>query len=111
MYYMNGTLCSVSVRLFLFPATSPLPRLFSSTQLTAVIQTVASIVSLVNGYHIFRSKPTLGFLNPLLYSPGFRGVKDILFGTNPGCGTDGFPADVGWDPVRPNVLVSFPNHF
>ena len=78
---MNGTLFSVSVRLFPFPAASPLPRLFSSTQLTAVIQTMAIIVSLVNDYRIFRSKPTLNFLNPLLYSPGFRGIKDILFGT------------------------------
>ena len=110
---MNGTLCSVSVRLSLFPAAFALPRPFLSTQLTGNIQTVAGIVSLLNDFRISHSMPRLGHLNPLLYSPRyrFRGIKDILFGSNPGCGTTGFMTDVGWDPVRPTVLVSFPNHF
>jgi tripeptidyl-peptidase-1 len=25
--------------------------------------------------------------------------NDITVGSNPGCGTDGFPASPGWDPV------------
>ena len=55
----------------------------------------------------------LGFLNPLLYTGQFRRkvVNDILIGSNQGCGTDGFEADYGWDPVRPAALVSFPSHF
>ena len=55
----------------------------------------------------------LGFLNPLLYTGQFRRkvVNDILIGSNPGCDTEGFEADYGWDPVRPAALVSFPSHF
>ena len=51
----------------------------------------------------------LGFLNPWLYSNQVRihkGLKDIVQGSNPGCGTTGFEARVGWDPVRPVTLAS-----
>ena len=72
---------------------------------------MAGLVSLVNDYRIFRSLPTLGFLNGVLYNSRFSGTKDILYGANPGCGTSGFFADVGWDPVRHAELVSFPNYF
>ena len=51
----------------------------------------------------------LGFLNPWLYSNEVRthkGLKDIVQGKNPGCGTEGFEAREGWDPVRPATLVS-----
>ena len=65
---------------------------------------MAGIVSLVNDYYISRGEPTLGFLNPLLYHQFYKGVKDILVGFNPGCGTDGFEAASGWDPVRLAVL-------
>ncbi|KAJ7197779.1 family S53 protease [Mycena pura] len=41
----------------------------------------------------------LGFLNPLLYSIGNTVLNDITSGSNPGCGTNGFPAITGWDPV------------
>ncbi|KAI9450435.1 subtilisin-like protein [Lactarius psammicola] len=44
-------------------------------------------------------KPPLGFLNPRLYDDGRTGLNDITSGSNPGPGTDGFPAVVGWDPV------------
>ena len=107
---MDGTTCSVSVRLSSSPSASTLPCLFSSTQLTSSIQTVAGIVSLYNDFAISRWEHKLGFMNPLLYSRGFRrvgGFKDIDFGGNPGCGTDGFVAATGWDPVRPVAIVSF----
>ena len=58
------------------------------------------------------NKAPLGFLNPWLYSyevlslPGGPGLNDIVDGSNPGCGTQGFPARPGWDPVRPAALVS-----
>ena len=49
----------------------------------------------------------LGFLNPWLYSNEVRQVlNDIEGGSNPGCGTIGFPVTQGWDPVRPPRLVS-----
>ncbi|KAH9020537.1 tripeptidyl peptidase I, isoform CRA_e [Lactarius deliciosus] len=44
-------------------------------------------------------RPPLGFLNIRLYRDGFAGLNDIASGSNPGCGTDGFSALPGWDPV------------
>ncbi|KAI9448785.1 subtilisin-like protein [Lactarius psammicola] len=60
---------------------------------------VAGIISLLNGFLISRGKAPLGFLNPWLYSDARAGLNDITSGSNPGCGTDGFSAGVGWDPV------------
>ena len=37
---------------------------------------------------------------PQLYSPSFvDSFNDVTNGTNPGCGTEGFRASPGWDPV------------
>lgn len=41
----------------------------------------------------------MGFLNPWLYTVGVKGLNDIVRGNNPGCGTSGFDASEGWDPV------------
>ncbi|KAH9014324.1 subtilisin-like protein [Lactarius hengduanensis] len=72
----------------------------SSTQLMANGQIVAGIVSLLNDYLISTGRHRLGFLNLLLYGDGRIGIKDVTSGSNPGCGTDGFTAIPGWDPVR-----------
>ncbi|KAH9053090.1 subtilisin-like protein [Lactarius vividus] len=61
--------------------------------------TVAGIISLLNDYLITSGRPPLGFLNTRLYDDGFAGLNDITSGSNPGCGTDGFSAVPGWDPV------------
>ncbi|KAF8267312.1 subtilisin-like protein [Lactarius quietus] len=61
--------------------------------------TVAGIISLLNDYLISKGQPPLGFLNPWLYGEGLASFNDITSGSNPGCGTKGFPAIVGWDPV------------
>ncbi|KAH9009108.1 subtilisin-like protein [Lactarius deliciosus] len=61
--------------------------------------TVAGIISLLNDYLITNGRPPLGFLNIRLYDDGIAGLNDITFGSNPGCGTDGFSAVPGWDPV------------
>ncbi|KAH9037713.1 subtilisin-like protein [Lactarius hengduanensis] len=61
--------------------------------------TVAGIISLLNDYLITNGRPPLGFLNIRLYDDGFAGLNDITSGSNPGCGTDGFSAAPGWDPV------------
>ncbi|KAK0186036.1 family S53 protease-like protein [Armillaria mellea] len=58
----------------------------------------ASIISLINDRLIAAGKPVLGFLNPFLYANPTT-FFDITTGNNPGCGTDGFPARTGWDPV------------
>ncbi|KAH9036741.1 subtilisin-like protein [Lactarius deliciosus] len=60
---------------------------------------VAGIISLLNDWLIMTGQAPLGFLNPWLYGRGFRGFNDITEGSNPGCGTDGFSAIAGWDPV------------
>ncbi|KAH9025380.1 subtilisin-like protein [Lactarius pseudohatsudake] len=61
--------------------------------------TVAAIISLLNDYLITNGRPPLGFLNIRLYHDGFAGLNDITSGSNPGCGTNGFSAVPGWDPV------------
>ncbi|KAJ7639544.1 subtilisin-like protein [Roridomyces roridus] len=58
----------------------------------------ASVIALINSQRIAEGKAPLGFLNPLLYAnPGM--FNDITTGSNPGCGTSGFSARVGWDAV------------
>ncbi|KAJ7058549.1 subtilisin-like protein [Mycena amicta] len=60
----------------------------------------ASVIALLNDELISAGKRPLGFLNPLLYSPvGRAALNDVTDGKNPGCGTSGFNATVGWDPV------------
>ncbi|KAI9451810.1 subtilisin-like protein [Lactarius psammicola] len=66
---------------------------------SAAAPTMAGIISLLNDFLISQGKSPLGFLNPLLYGYAIRGFHDITSGTNPGCGTKGFSAIVGWDPV------------
>lgn len=40
----------------------------------------------------------MGFLNPFLYAyPSI--LNDVTAGNNPGCGTPGFQAAAGWDPI------------
>lgn len=58
----------------------------------------AAIITLLNEERAIDGKGPIGFLNPLMYkNPGM--FNDITIGSNPGCGTDGFPASEGWDPV------------
>ncbi|KAH9051638.1 subtilisin-like protein [Lactarius deliciosus] len=63
--------------------------------------TLAGIIAMLNDYLISEGKDPLGFLNPWLYTidKGMLGLNDITSGSNPGCGTDGFTAIPGWDPV------------
>ncbi|EGG07175.1 putative aorsin endoprotease precursor [Melampsora larici-populina 98AG31] len=61
---------------------------------------VASILTMINDARMARGKKTIGFINPTLYSARFQeAFNDITNGSNPGCGTDGFSAVPGWDPV------------
>ncbi|KAH9044062.1 subtilisin-like protein [Lactarius deliciosus] len=78
---------------------SSLHRPSSSVTLTAKVQIVAGIISLLNDYGLSQGKHPLGFLNPWLYDGSLRGFNDIVSGSNPGCNTDGFSTIVGWDPV------------
>lgn len=66
---------------------------------SASTPTFASVVALLNDKRLDAGLPSLGFLNPLLYSQGASSLNDITVGSNPGCGAQGFPALQGWDPV------------
>ncbi|KAF2155404.1 subtilisin-like protein [Myriangium duriaei CBS 260.36] len=59
---------------------------------------VASLVTLLNEERLQAGKGPLGFLNPIFYAHP-EAFNDITEGSNPGCGTQGFPAAPGWDPV------------
>jgi tripeptidyl-peptidase-1 len=86
----------------------------------------SGVMALLNDLRLQNGKSPLGFLNPLLYDMAAKypktftditqGILSIIFlardqrlfsgvlliavliGSNPGCGTDGFPAAAGWDP-------------
>lgn len=58
----------------------------------------ASMLNLVNEERIAVGKSSVGFVNPVLYA-NQPAMNDITNGRNPGCGTDGFEAVSGWDPV------------
>ncbi|KAL0573726.1 hypothetical protein V5O48_008222 [Marasmius crinis-equi] len=60
--------------------------------------TVAGIIALLNDVRLAAGRSSLGFLNPLIYQNG-AAFNDITSGSNPGCGTNGFTATAGWDPV------------
>jgi tripeptidyl-peptidase-1 len=86
------------VRFYFFSPLSNRPS--SSIKLTATTQVFGGIISLLNDYLLYQNRPTLGFLNPWLYGSGQAGLNDITSGSSSGCGSNGFPAVVGWDAVR-----------
>lgn len=59
---------------------------------------VGSIITLINEQLVAAGKSPVGFINPVLYDNP-DALNDITSGTNPGCGTEGFSAEPGWDPV------------
>ncbi|KAM6496121.1 subtilisin-like protein [Amanita muscaria] len=61
--------------------------------------TFAGFVALLNDARLRAGKRPLGFLNPLIYHKLYKVLNDITVGQNPGCGTPGFNATTGWDPV------------
>jgi len=63
--------------------------------------TFTAIVGLLNDARLAAGKSSLGWLNPWIYKTAgpAGGFNDITLGSNPGCGTPGFPASKGWDPV------------
>ncbi|KAG8739823.1 hypothetical protein FRC10_005084 [Ceratobasidium sp. 414] len=68
------------------------------TGTSAACPTFAGVITLLNDYRLSKGKKPLGFLNPWLYkNPGM--LNDITLGHSAGCGTNGFNATAGWDPV------------
>jgi len=61
---------------------------------------VGSLITLINDARLAAGKGPVGFLNPSIYSTAFASAfNDITSGGNQGCGTPGFTATTGWDPV------------
>ena len=74
---------------------------------SASAPTVGAIFTLINEARLFAGKGPVGFINPTLYAnPGT--LNDITLGANPGCGTVGFRAAQGWDPVTGLGTPNFP---
>ena len=62
-------------------------------------QICAAVLGFANDALLARGRPPLGFLNPWLYSNGYRAFTDVNNGSSFGCNTTGFPATEGWDAV------------
>ncbi|TKA73170.1 hypothetical protein B0A55_07398 [Friedmanniomyces simplex] len=58
----------------------------------------ASVATLINEDRALAGKGLIGFVNPTLYENAWA-MKDIMNGSNPNCGSSGFAAVEGWDPV------------
>lgn len=67
----------------------------------------ASVVNRLNEERLSAGKSPIGFLNPVLYKNP-EVLNDITNGTNPGCGTVGFSAVKGWDPVTGLGTPNYP---
>lgn len=71
------------------------------------VPVVASIFTLINEARMSLGKSSVGFVNPVLYAHP-EALNDITSGNNPGCGTTGFEAVEGWDPVTGLGTPRFP---
>jgi tripeptidyl-peptidase-1 len=74
---------------------------------SASCPTFASMVNLINEQRIANKKSPVGFLNPTLYANP-QVLNDVTKGGNQGCGTRGFNATVGWDPVTGLGTPNYP---
>lgn len=68
-----------------------------------------AMFTMINDARLAIGKSPIGFINPTIYSSRFAGLfNDITVGYNPGCGTTGFNATHGWDPVTGLGTPNFP---
>ncbi|KAL1890641.1 hypothetical protein Sste5346_008157 [Sporothrix stenoceras] len=74
---------------------------------SASAPTFASIINLINEQRIKAGKGPVGFVNPVLYANP-QVLNDITSGNNPGCGTNGFTAVPGWDPLTGLGTPNYP---
>jgi tripeptidyl-peptidase-1 len=52
---------------------------------SAAAPVTASLIALLNDARLRAGKPTLGFLNPLIYASAYKGFTDITSGQANGC--------------------------
>ncbi|KAI9444513.1 peptidase S8/S53 domain-containing protein [Lactarius indigo] len=103
-YFTRPTYQSTQVSSYLanyrLPKNQGLFKITSVGGTSCSAPTAAGVFSLLNDFLISHGKPPLGFVNPLIYtSTSASAFNDIKSGSNPGCGTQGFSAVKGWDPV------------
>ncbi|KAJ5666609.1 hypothetical protein N7462_011018 [Penicillium macrosclerotiorum] len=67
----------------------------------------AAILTRINEERLAAKKPLVGFVNPVLYAHP-EAFFDITKGNNSGCGTSGFFAAEGWDPVTGMGTPNYP---
>lgn len=97
---------------------------YGSGGTSAACPLFSALVGMLNDARLRAGKSTLGFLNPLLYSKGYRALTDVTGGQSIGCngidpqndetvaGAGIIPwahwnATVGWDPVTGLGLPDF----
>lgn len=73
-----------------------MPTLIGGTSAAAPV--FAAVLNRINEERLAAGKSTVGFVNPTLYANP-QVLHDITVGNNSGCGTPGFYATEGWDPV------------
>ncbi|OAA60408.1 protease s8 tripeptidyl peptidase [Niveomyces insectorum RCEF 264] len=74
---------------------------------SASAPTFASVLNLINEQRLQAGKAPVGFVNPVLYANP-QVLNDITAGNNPGCGTKGFAAVPGWDPLTGLGTPNYP---
>jgi tripeptidyl-peptidase-1 len=82
-----------------------LPILIGGTSAAAPV--FAALLTRVNEERLAVGKSTVGFVNPVLYAHP-EVFYDVTKGNNEGCGTEGFPAAAGWDPVTGLGTPNYP---
>lgn len=80
-------------------------KLVAGTSASAPI--FAALLNRINEERLAVGKGPVGFVNPVLYDHP-EVLNDVMNGTNPGCGTDGFSAVKGWDPVTGLGTPNYP---
>ena len=81
------------------------PTLIGGTSASA--PAFAGLITRINEERIAAGKGPVGFLNPTLYANP-TALHDITVGNNSGCGTPGFFAQPGWDPVTGLGTPNYP---
>ena len=81
------------------------PNLIGGTSASTPV--FASILTRINEERIEAGKSPVGFVNPTLYANP-DAFHDITVGNNSGCGTPGFFAATGWDPLTGLGTPNYP---
>lgn len=90
---------------YALPVNSKWIRLYGTS---ASAPTFGAIITMINSARLDAGKGPVGFVNPALYANPSM-MNDITSGKNDGCGTYGFKAVEGWDPVTGLGTPNFPN--